>query len=171
MVGACGALSEPPECRRRAANGAGSRPASVAPAYPGAARRGNAPTRSPDPPTSRLPMAAARSREVMDVTVSTPSETSAQSLESRLALANAASDAQEWQRAAELWDGLRADFPHDARCWYEAGRAYCEIGRLDHADRILDQAIGLFPDDERTAYWRVIAARRKGDWREVLKRA
>jgi tRNA (mo5U34)-methyltransferase len=89
----------------------------------------------------------------------------------RLARAEAASDAKEWRRAAELWDELRADFPHDPQCWYRAGRAYCELGMLDQAERILDEAIALFPDNERAAYWHVIVARRRADWSEALKRA
>src|SRR5438270_122455 len=45
---------------------------------------------------------------------STTATTPAQSRAARVTAAEAASNAKEWPRAAELWDGLRADFPEDA---------------------------------------------------------
>ena len=89
----------------------------------------------------------------------------------RLAEAHAASEAKEWQRAADLWDALRADLPQDARCWHKAGEAYCHAGMFDQADHILDQAVALFPDDEWAAYLSIVVARRKADWPEALRRA
>jgi FkbH-like protein len=97
--------------------------------------------------------------------------TSAQTWAARLGAANGASDAREWQRAAELWDGLRADLPHDPRCWHKTGEAYCEAGMFEEAERILDEALGRFPEDEWVAYWHVIVARRRRDLPEVLRRA
>ena len=107
----------------------------------------------------------------MNFVPSPPYTTSAQSFGSRSAAAHAASNAQEWQRAAELWDGLRVDFPHDPRCWHKTGEACCQAGRLEQADRILGEALGLFPEDEWVAYWHMIVARRRADWPEVLRRA
>ena len=89
----------------------------------------------------------------------------------RLTEAHAASEAKEWQRAADLWDALRADLPQDARCWHKAGEAYCHAGMFDQADHILDQAVALFPDDEWAAYLSIVVARRKADWPEALRRA
>jgi tetratricopeptide (TPR) repeat protein len=88
-----------------------------------------------------------------------------------LAAAKAASDAKEWRRAAELWDRLRRDLPQDARCWHKTGEAYCEAGMFEHANRILDEALARFPDDEWSAYWHVVVARRRADWPEALRRA
>jgi FkbH-like protein len=107
----------------------------------------------------------------MNLIASTIETATARSWAPRLAAANAASEAREWHRAAGLWDALRADFPHDPRCWYKAGEAYCETGMFEQADRVLGEALGLFPDDEWTAYWSIIVARRKADWPEVLRRA
>jgi len=90
---------------------------------------------------------------------------------SKLAAANAASDAQDWPRAAELWEALRADFPQDARCWHRTGEAYCEARMFEQADRVLGEALGLFPEDEWTAYLHIVVARRRADWPEVLRRA
>src|ERR1700694_4365380 len=107
----------------------------------------------------------------MNVTTSPPYATSAQSWATRLAAATAASDARDWRRAAELWDGLGTDFPHDARCWHRAGQACCEARLFEQADRILGEALGLFPEDEGAAYWHVMWARRQAYWPEVLRRA
>jgi tetratricopeptide (TPR) repeat protein len=95
----------------------------------------------------------------------------AQSRETRAAAADTASDAKDWPQAIALWDGLRADFPENARYWHKTGEAYCHAGMLEQADRILDEAIALFPDDEWAAYWSIVVARRKPDWPEALRRA
>jgi tetratricopeptide (TPR) repeat protein len=95
----------------------------------------------------------------------------AQSRETRAAAADTASDAKDGPRAIALWDGLRADFPENARYWHKTGEAYCHAGMLEQADRILDEAIALFPDDEWAAYWSIVVARRKPDWPEALRRA
>src|SRR5260370_1561215 len=42
---------------------------------------------------------------------------------------------------------------------------------FEPANRILDQAIARFPDDEWAAYWSIIVARRRPDWVEALRRA
>jgi FkbH-like protein len=89
----------------------------------------------------------------------------------RATAAEAASDAKQWQRAAELWDALRADFPHQARCWLKAGEALCEARLLDDAERVLAEAVILFPDDQWTGYQHMIVARRRSDWAEALRRA
>src|SRR5439155_11657968 len=107
----------------------------------------------------------------MDLTASTTETTAARSRATRMATANAASDAGEWHRAAELWDGLRADFPHDPRCWHKTGEACCEAGMFEQTERILGEALGRFPEDEWTAYWHIVVARRQADWPEVLRRA
>ena len=96
---------------------------------------------------------------------------SEQSKPARLAAAQAASDAKEWHRAAELWDSCRIDFPQDARCWHKSGEAFCHTGMLDRADQILGEALPLFSDDEWTAYWHVAVARARADWPEALRRA
>jgi predicted Zn-dependent protease len=70
----------------------------------------------------------------------------------RATAAEAASDAKQWRRAAELWDALRADFPHQARCWLKAGEALCEARLLDDAECVLAKAVILFPDDQWTGY-------------------
>src|SRR5207302_9308193 len=48
------------------------------------------------------------------------------SWEARLAAANAASEAKDWGRAAELWEQLRTERPHEPGCWLKAGEAYCQ---------------------------------------------
>ena len=85
--------------------------------------------------------------------------------------ANAATDAGEWLRAAELWDALRHDLPQDARSWIKTGQAYCEAGMFEEADRVLDGALSRFPEDEWVAYWYIMVARRQLDWPEALSRA
>jgi hypothetical protein len=85
----------------------------------------------------------------------------------RATAAEAASDARQWRRAAELWDALRTDFPHQARCWLKAGEAFCEARLLDEAERVLAEAVILFADDQWTGYQHTIVARRRGDWAEA----
>src|SRR3984893_1278080 len=89
----------------------------------------------------------------------------------RAAAAEAASDAKQWQRAAELWDALRTDFPHQARCWLKAGEALCEARLVDEAELGLAEAVARFPDDQWTGYQHMIVARRRSDWAEALRRA
>src|ERR1700730_10181513 len=89
----------------------------------------------------------------------------------RATAAEAASDAKQWRGAAELWDALRTDFPHQARCWLKAGEALCEARLLDEAERVLAEAVILFPDDQWIGYQHLIVARRRGDWAEALRRA
>src|SRR6266542_2449655 len=102
---------------------------------------------------------------------STTALASAPAREARLTAAEAASEAKEWRRAAELWDELRAEFPENARCWNRAGEAYCHAGMYEEADRILDEAMVRFPENEWAAYWPIIVARRQGDWAGALRRA
>jgi tetratricopeptide (TPR) repeat protein len=97
--------------------------------------------------------------------------TIAQSWETRLAAADAASNAKDWAEAIALWDGLRVSFPSSARYWHKTGEAYCQAGMFEQADRILGEALGLFPEDEWAAYWSVVVARRQADWPEALRRA
>jgi len=92
------------------------------------------------------------------------------SWEERLNAANAASDAREWQRAAELWEGLRAASPHDSRYWLKAGEASYEAGEFDAAELVLQEAVNRFPDDHWIAYRHVLVARRRADWPEMLRR-
>ena len=87
---------------------------------------------------------------------------SASSREARLTAAEAASEAKEWRRAAELWDELRAEFPENVRYWNKAGEAYCHAGVFERADLVLTEAIALFPENEWAAYWSIIVARRQG---------
>jgi FkbH-like protein len=89
----------------------------------------------------------------------------------RVTAAEAASDAKQWQRAAELWDALRTDFSHQARCWLKAGEAFCEARLLDDAERVLAEAVALFPDDRWIGYQHLIVARRRADRAEALRRA
>jgi tetratricopeptide (TPR) repeat protein len=103
--------------------------------------------------------------------VRTIETTIAQSWETRLAAADAASNAKDWAEAIALWDGLRVSFPSSARYWHKTGEAYCQAGMFERADRILDQAIASFPEDEWTAYWSVVVARRQADWPAALRRA
>src|SRR5260370_29129961 len=107
----------------------------------------------------------------MNLAASPPYTTSPQSMGSKLAAANAASDAQDWRRAVELWEALRADFPQDARCWHKTGEAYCEARMFEQADRILGEAVGLFPEDEWTAYLHIVVARHRAVWPEGLRAA
>jgi predicted Zn-dependent protease len=97
--------------------------------------------------------------------------TSASSREARLTAAEAASEAKEWRRAAELWDELRGEFPENVRYWNKAGEAYCHAGVFERADLVLTEAIALFPENEWAAYWSIIVARRQGGWPEALRRA
>src|SRR5689334_2306600 len=94
-----------------------------------------------------------------------------QSRAARLEAATAASHQQNWQVAAELWDALRTDFPQDAYSWREAGKAYYEAGIFDMAERILGEAVALFPNDQWTAHCYALVARRRADWPEMLRRA
>jgi FkbH-like protein len=107
----------------------------------------------------------------MNLMASTIETTTGESWTTRLAAANTASDAGEWPRAVELWDGLRDDFPQDPRCWHKTGEACCEAGMFEQAERILGEALRRFPEDEWTAYWHVVVARRRADWPEALRRA
>ena len=93
------------------------------------------------------------------------------SWEERLNVANAASEAKEWQHAATLWEALRAASPHDSRCWLKAGEAWCEARELDSADRVLQEAVSRFPDDHWIAHCHAVVARRRADWPEMLRRA
>jgi len=102
---------------------------------------------------------------------STTASETAPSREAKLTTAEAASEAKEWRRAAGLWDELRAEFPENARCWNKAGEAYCHAQMFQEADRILDEAIVRFPENEWAAYWSIVVARRKADWPEALRRA
>jgi len=95
----------------------------------------------------------------------------AQPRATRVAAADAASNAKDWPLAITLWDGLRTDFPEDARYWHKTGEAYCHAGMFGPADRVLDEALARFPDDEWAAYWSIIVARRRADWVEALRRA
>jgi tetratricopeptide (TPR) repeat protein len=85
--------------------------------------------------------------------------------------ADAATDAKDWVRAAELWDALRADLPHDPHRWFKAGEAYCEAGMLVDAERILSEAVVLFPDHLWIAHRHMVLPRRNSDWTEALQRA
>ena len=89
----------------------------------------------------------------------------------RLAIATSASDAQEFQRAAEQWDALRADFPNEPLYWCKAGEAYCEAGMIERADEIIEEAVIAFPEDLWIAHRRTVVAQRKTDWAEALRRA
>ena len=89
----------------------------------------------------------------------------------RLTEALGASAAKDWERAAALWDELRADLPEDARCWIKASEAYCGLSKFEKAEELLDDAITRFRDDVWVAYGRALTARRKGDWAEVLRRS
>jgi tetratricopeptide (TPR) repeat protein len=102
---------------------------------------------------------------------STTETPSAESRAARVVAANTASDAKEWAHAAKLWDDLRADFPENARYWHKSGEACCEAGMFEQADRVLGEAVARFPDDEWSANWYVVAARRRADWPEALRRA
>ena len=93
------------------------------------------------------------------------------SWEERLNVANAASEAKEWQRAATLWEALRAASPHDSRCWLKTGEAWCEAREFDSADRVLQEAVSRFPDDHWIAHCHAVVARRRADWPEMLRRA
>src|SRR5258707_15696632 len=89
----------------------------------------------------------------------------------RVTAAEAASDAKQWQRAAELWDALRTDFSHQARCWLKAGEAFCEARLLDDAERVLAEAVALFPDDRWIGLQHLIVARRRPERAGGLRRA
>ena len=85
-----------------------------------------------------------------------------QSRSARVTAAEAASGAQKWQRAAELWEQLRAEFPTEARYWSKAGEAYSEARMFDQAELVLGEAISRFPDDQWVGYQHLIVARRRG---------
>ncbi|MBV8844771.1 MAG: hypothetical protein JO307_18350, partial [Bryobacterales bacterium] len=85
--------------------------------------------------------------------------------------AEAASAAKEWPRAAGLWDALRNQFPQDSHYWIRAAEAYCAASMLEEAEELLQEAEKRFPGNVWTAYWQTIAARRRGDWAEALRRA
>jgi tetratricopeptide (TPR) repeat protein len=107
----------------------------------------------------------------MSMVESTTEAPLAQSRATRVAAADAASNAKDWPQAAALWDACRTDFPQDVRCWHKSGEAYCQAGMLEQADRILSEARNLFPEDEWTAYFQIMVARRRADWPEALRRA
>ena len=89
----------------------------------------------------------------------------------RLGAAEAATAAKDWPRAAALWEALRADSPGEARHWLKAGEACYEAGLFDRADQILGEAVVRFPDDRWIGYHHIIAAHRRREWDETLRRA
>ena len=60
-------------------------------------------------------------------------------------VATAASDAKDWGRAAAVWNALREEFPEEPRYWLRAGEAFCEARMIEPAERLLDEAVRLFP--------------------------
>jgi len=94
-----------------------------------------------------------------------------QSRSARVAAAEAASGAQKWEQAGELWEQLRAEFPTEAHYWSKTGEAYSEARMFEQSELILGEAASRFPDDRWIGYQRVIVARRRADWDEALRRA
>jgi FkbH-like protein len=89
----------------------------------------------------------------------------------RVEAARGATEAKEWPRAAELWDGLRREFPKERLYWHRSGAAYCEAGLFQKAAPLLTEAIDRFPDDSGIAYYHIQVARQQGDWDEALRRS
>ena len=86
-------------------------------------------------------------------------------------LATAANDSKDWKRAAALWDGLREDFPDEPRYWLKAGEAFSEARMIDRAERVLDEAVRLFPGHNWIAYRHIRVAHAAEKWLEALRRA
>ena len=89
----------------------------------------------------------------------------------RVNAAEDASKAKDWPRAAELWEGLRREFPRHSRYWGKAGEACCEAGLVDRAEQLLAEALTLFPTDPWVPYFYAMVARRRKDWPAYLSRA
>ena len=89
----------------------------------------------------------------------------------RMESANAATEAKDWQRAAALWDELRREFPRNALYWIKAGEALSEAKFTQSAERILDEAVSLFPEHNWIAYRHIRLAHDSGNWIEAFARA
>lgn len=98
-----------------------------------------------------------------------PDDTEAGS--ARLAEANSASDAQQWTRAAALWDALRVDFPEYSLCWLKAGEAFSGTGQVERAEEILAQAVVRFPGELWITYQYAFLAQQGGNLPTALSRA
>ena len=86
-------------------------------------------------------------------------------------VATAASDAKDWGRAAALWNALREEFPEEPRYWLKAGEALCEAKTIEAAERLLDEAVRLFPQHNWLAYRHVRVAHQAGKWGEAVARS
>ena len=67
-----------------------------------------------------------------------------QSRSARVAAAEAASGAQKWEQAGELWEQLRAEFPTEAHYWSKTGEAYSEARMFEQSELILGEAASRF---------------------------
>jgi tetratricopeptide (TPR) repeat protein len=88
----------------------------------------------------------------------------------RLTAAEAVTDAHQWQRAAELWNAIRTDFPDQCSHWLKAGEAHREAGLFEDAERILAEAVAKFPDERRVAIEYAVLADFRNDYRDALER-
>ena len=93
----------------------------------------------------------------------------AEPVPARIKAAQDATDAREWRRAVKLWDGLRREFPQERFYWYRAADACREAGLPERAAALFAEGFERFPDHVGIAYEHIQAARRQGDWDEVLR--
>jgi tetratricopeptide (TPR) repeat protein len=85
-------------------------------------------------------------------------------------MAEAAADANQWPRAAEMWNAIRTDFPDQFRHWLKAGQAHREAGLFENAERILAEAVVKFPEERSAAIEYAVLAALRNDDRDALER-
>jgi tetratricopeptide (TPR) repeat protein len=86
------------------------------------------------------------------------------------AFAAAASQRQDWPLAVERWLDACARFPASGRCHCQLGVALKQIGQHQTAERILQAALRLAPDDVALAMEHAWCANACNDWPEALRR-
>ena len=70
----------------------------------------------------------------------------------------------------QCWEELRARFPAERDGYMGAAEALRELGRLDEAEPLLQEAVERFPNFAPLAWERVRLAGARGDWAEAERR-
>jgi tetratricopeptide (TPR) repeat protein len=84
--------------------------------------------------------------------------------------ATVAANRGDWAAALERWQNLRARFPDHWPGYTGLAEALRETGDPDQADRVLADAVKLFPDSEWVALGWARSAMEQQDWNEALRR-
>jgi tetratricopeptide (TPR) repeat protein len=87
-----------------------------------------------------------------------------------LRAAEAASEAKQWQPAAELWNALRTEFPDQFGYWLKAAEAHREACLFEDTERILAEALAKFPNELGIAIEYAALAAFRNDDTEALER-